>query len=268
MALQGISARRSLRKSFAGPRIHCCRKLAMFRQPEGAIVVLPVHIKERLMALAEPIRNEFIAHFALSKTALLVFAQTESLSPCLIALLENYRLPAAVSTLPEHLLESRIKAFISEKAYQRISVHGVVLEIQGKGILIAGASGIGKTTAALRVMKPGYCWIADDRAVIKKNARGRLIISGHRKIQKYLHTDHTGIIEVDRLIDASQIKSRTQLAAIIEVLRTDADDASCRLTGKEILETRVPCVQMMISPTGYFDENLLEKALQSVCEVA
>ncbi|HCX02729.1 MAG TPA: HPr(Ser) kinase/phosphatase, partial [Syntrophaceae bacterium] len=49
------------------------------------------------------------------------------------------------------------------------TVHGVVLELGGRGILITGPSGIGKTTAAMQAVGEGYAWIADDVAMIRKN---------------------------------------------------------------------------------------------------
>ena len=91
-----------------------------------------------------------------------------------------------------------------------LSLHGVAMETGGKGLLITGASGIGKTTATLGAMGPGCFWIADDLAVIGKDAEGTLIMTGHRKIRKYLHTEKTGIIEVSRILPAKQIKNRTR----------------------------------------------------------
>ena len=58
-------------------------------------------------------------------------------------------IPIAASVFDEFYLESSIKGLIRERVHKKTSLHGVVIETGGMGILIAGASGIGKTAAAL-----------------------------------------------------------------------------------------------------------------------
>ena len=84
--------------------------------------------------------------------------------------------------------------------------HGVVFECQGRGILITGASGIGKTTSALVLVKEGNYWIADDIAVVKRNQKGELIARGHAKIKNLLHTRETGIVPVKKILNSDRIK--------------------------------------------------------------
>ncbi len=148
-----------------------------------------------------------------------------------------------------------------------VSLHGVALEIAGRGILITGASGIGKTTSAMRAMVSGYFWIADDLAVINKDSNGALIMTGHKKIKKYLHTEQTGIIEVNRVLPPSWIKSKTRLDGIIDVVRTDGEMVCYGMSEEEILEKRLPCFRISIPRTGYFNQNLLDFAAKKLHEV-
>lgn len=141
--------------------------------------------------------------------------------------------------------------------------HGVVLECQGRGILITGASGIGKTTSALELVKEeGNYWIADDIAVVKRNQRGKLIVRGHAKIKNLLHTKETGIVPVKKILDSNRIKKQTSLAGIIEVKKTGISRFSLDSGETGILGTKLPCVQVKIPSSGYFDKNLLKKAIQ------
>ena len=170
-------------------------------------------------------------------------------------------IPIASSVFDEYYLESSIKGLIREKVHKKTSIHGVVIETNGRGILIAGASGIGKTTAALEyVQKEGY-WIADDLAVIRKNSQGELIARGHAKIKKYLHYGQEGIIPVERMLAAGKIKKETKLSAIIHLERAAVKGKVLSETKRKILDIALPCLNISISASGYFNENLLEKMI-------
>jgi HPr kinase/phosphorylase len=140
--------------------------------------------------------------------------------------------------------------------------HGVVFEYQGRGILITGASGMGKTTSALVLVKEGNYWIADDIVIVKRNQRGELIARGHAKIKNLLHTRETGIVPVKKVLNSNRIKRETALAGIIEVRRAGVSRFSLDSREAEILETKLRCVQVKIPSSGYFDKNLLKKAIQ------
>jgi Serine kinase of the HPr protein, regulates carbohydrate metabolism len=142
-----------------------------------------------------------------------------------------------------------------------VNFHGVVFECQGRGILITGASGIGKTTSALVLVKEGNYWIADDIAVVKRNQKGELIARGHAKIKNLLHTKETGIVPVKKILDSNRIKKQTTLAGIIEVRKASLSRFSLDSREMEILGTKLPCVQVRIPSSGYFNKNLLKKAI-------
>lgn len=267
LGIRHIVEPQGLKKPLSRLPIKCSRSIRRAYHQEGAIIILSCGAKEKLLALPDPLSQEFFANLIFCKTALLIFAQSMTWPASLKKQLKHHHLPAVISSLHENLLESRIKAILQEKINKRVTVHGVALEIQGRGILITGASGIGKTTAALQVMSEGYAWIADDLTVIKKNQSGQLMISGHRKIKKYFHTGETGIIAVDHVLNAAQIKNRTALSAVIDVIRTDADDVFTQFVEKNILETRLPCLRIGIPRAGYFDKNLLKWATQKLKEV-
>lgn len=173
-------------------------------------------------------------------------------------------IPITASVFDEYYLESSIKGLIRERVHKKTNIHGVVIETGGMGILIFGASGIGKTTAALDyVQKEGY-WIADDLAVICKNDQGELIAQGHAKIKKYLHYGQEGIIPVEKILAAGKIKKETKISAIISVERTAIKGNAFSETKRKILDTALPCLNINISVSDYFNENLLEKMIRKL----
>jgi serine kinase of HPr protein (carbohydrate metabolism regulator) len=258
---------RDWQKSFPGPFIKCVGRIAIAPYREGTILIFSVGAQEKLTALGAAYCRDYFAHLSFRKAALLVFCQSATLPDFLKKQIHRHHLPAAVSSLHENLLESRIKAIVQEKIKKCITIHGVVLENHGKGILITGQSGIGKTTAALQAVREGYIWIADDRAVIKKHQSGRLFISGHGKIKDYFHTAETGIVDIGLILKSSQIKNKTALAAVIDVIRTDGADGDFQFLATEIMEIRLPVIKITIPRTGFFNKNLLGMAIQKLNEV-
>lgn len=267
LGIREVFSRQLWKKTVTSPRVIRLQRIGMTRPREGAIIILAPAAREKLVALADPLRREIFARLIPGEAALLIFAECRTLPVFIRKELAHHRLPAAISSLHENLLESRIKAILQEKIKRTVTVHGVALDHQGRGILIRGVSGIGKTTAAMEVMSDGFCWIADDRVVIKKDRRGKLFLSGHPAIQKYVDTGPSGILAVDCLWRASQIRNKAELSFVIDVVRSSDGDSVCRCMKTEILDTRVPLVQIGICQTGYFNKNLLTKALQKWTEV-
>ncbi|MEE9912859.1 MAG: hypothetical protein K4571_14180 [Deltaproteobacteria bacterium] len=259
-----IMSPQGLKRAFVRPFVKCRRRPVIFHDPEGAILILSPGAGEKLTALADPLRRSFMANLVSCKTALVILAQCRTWPVPLKKIFKPYPIPAMISSLHENLLESRIKAILREKIKKCITVHGVALEFQGRGILIRGVSGIGKTTSLLQAMPEGGIWIADDRVVIKKQPSGKLLVSGQGRIKNYFHTREMGIMSVDRMVQASQIKANTELRYVIDVIRSDADPGACSLHETEIMESRLPLLQVHVSGTGYFDKNLLTEAIQKL----
>lgn len=267
LGIREIAAKRGWEKTLIAPFVKTCHNIIVTHHRDDAIMILSPRAHLRLEAIGGTRLQGYLDHLVSCKTMLVILAQCARLPDFLKNKFKQHRLPMAFSPLHENVLESRIKAIIQEKIKRCITVHGVVLEHQGGGILITGPSGIGKTTAAMRVVPEGYRWIADDRAVIKKNKRDGLLISGHPHIKNSLHTDATGIVNVNLILNTSQIKKRAVLTAIIDVIRTSADKGSCRLVKKNILGERLPCLRINIPGTGYLDKTMLLKAIQKLEKV-
>jgi serine kinase of HPr protein (carbohydrate metabolism regulator) len=194
----------------------------------------------------------------------IVIAGSEQVPEFMKTMAAAKHIPIAASVFDEYYLTSSIKGLIRERVHKKTSIHGVVIETCGMGILIAGASGIGKTTAALEYVQKEGCWIADDLAVIHKNNQGELIARGHAKIRKYLHYGKEGIIPVSEMLPAGKIKKDTKLSAIIHVEKTGIMGSVFSETKRKIIDTALPCININMSASGYFNKNLLEKTIKKL----
>ncbi|HPK53348.1 MAG TPA: hypothetical protein PK114_02740 [Smithellaceae bacterium] len=251
-----------LKKKVTASNIRIISSLPLAPPPKNksTIAIITPRALKRLRANRENPVNVFRKDFVL-----LIFSERLSLPAFFKDYARSNHVPIAALNSNEHYLKSVLRGAIREKFTGIIHGHGVVLEAEGRGILITGASGIGKTTAVLRSIHNGYYWVADDVAVIKRNRSGELIARGHKKICSYLHTAAKGITPVADLLDADRIKARTKLAAVIEVERSSAAPRIIRCV-KKILGAELKCVHVDIPFSGYFNKNLLKNCIKELSE--
>ena len=114
--------------------------------------------------------------------------------------------------------------FIAELIYwlrdelaDRIMMHGVLVDIYGEGVLITGASGIGKSETALELIKRGHRLIADDAVEIKKIADRRLIGSCPEIIRYLIELRGIGIINVKELFGVGSVKDHKTVDLVIKL---------------------------------------------------
>jgi serine kinase of HPr protein (carbohydrate metabolism regulator) len=268
LGISTIVAPEGLNKTFAGIDVRICRRLS-FREvirKKPSIGIVTPGMLEKFSGMDNQLQEDCLKVLGKNRVLFLIFSQTTVLPTSLKSLCEKQGLSAAGSELNEHILSSRLKSLIQERIRFRIRFHGVAVETRGKGILITGPSGIGKTSSALKFVRKGHYWIADDLVMVWKNRYHQLMVSGHQKISQYVHTDRTGVVPVDHCIEKKRIKKRTVLWGIIELSWADDKPQPLDTGVKGILEMPVRYVRLPMGIAGYFNESLLEKAITQLHE--
>jgi len=266
LGLNEIFATAGLMKEVSALNVRCYRRLS-FSLKKNLLPTVAIITPQAVNQLRSKGINSYGSLF--KNIAFMVIAKSPHVPDLLKTIAEIKHIPIAASDFDEYYLESSVKGMIREKVDGKTAIHGVVIETCGMGVIIVGASGIGKTTSALEYVQKGSYWIADDLVVIRKNIKGELIAHGHAKIKKYLRYGKEGIIPVRKILDAGKIKKETKLAAIIDIERTNIKGSTFSETKREILGTTLPCHKISISASGYFNENLLEimaKKLKKDCQ--
>ena len=113
-------------------------------------------------------------------------------------------------------LSGELSSYLDSRLAERTSVHGVLMDIYGMGVLIQGDSGIGKSETGLELVKRGHRLVADDRVDIF--AKDEITLWGEpAEILKHLiEIRGVGIIDVMSLYGASAVKDSSQLAVYLE----------------------------------------------------
>ena len=99
----------------------------------------------------------------------------------------------------------------------RTTIHGVLLDVYGEGLLIMGESGIGKSEAALELIKRGHRLVADDAVEIKKVSYTTLVGSCPELIRYFIEVRGIGIINVKQMFGVQSVKDTQEIDLIVKL---------------------------------------------------
>ena len=148
------------------------------------------------------------------------------------------------SRLMARLIES-VSAYLAP----RVTRHGVLVEVYGEGILITGESGIGKSEAAVELVKRGHRLIADDAVEIKRISPTTLIGSAPEVLKHYIEIRGIGVINVAKLFGIGAVKDSTLIDLVVHIEpwkegvaydRLGLEDAHINLLDVELPHITVP----------------------------
>ena len=134
----------------------------------------------------------------------------------------------------------------------RVTLHGVLVEIYGEGVLLMGDSGIGKSETALELIKRGHRLIADDAVEIKRVNRELLTGSAPELIRYYMEVRGIGVINVRHLYGMAAVKPESTVDLVVQMESWEEGKAYDRLgltdESTEILGLTLPQVTIPVRP--------------------
>jgi HPr kinase/phosphorylase len=146
----------------------------------------------------------------------------------------------------------RATKFLEEKLASTSSLHGVLMDIYGVGVLILGKSGIGKSECALDLILRGHRLVADDMVHIQKRSPSSVIGSGFEVIQHHMEIRGLGIINIRSLFGVEAIRERKKIELVLELLEWDTQREYDRLGFEEekfsILGMELPMLRIPVTP--------------------
>ncbi len=169
-----------------------------------------------------------------------------------IKVAEENGVPLLRSSVATTILASRITGFLENKLAPTTTIHGVLIDVYGIGMLITGSSGIGKSETALELVKRGHRLIADDAVEIRQTADLALFGQAPELIKHLLEIRGLGIINVMTLFGAGAVRSEKRVSVVIKLENWQQDKQYDRLGLDEektkILDTDVPLVTIPVRP--------------------
>jgi HPr kinase/phosphorylase len=125
---------------------------------------------------------------------------------------EEAQIPLLTTKLTSSRILANMTYFLSGKLAERQSVHGVLVDIYGLGVLITGDSGVGKSETALELVRRGHRLVADDRVDIYQQDEERLVGEAPAILNHLMEIRGVGIIDVMNLYGAGAVRTHSTIS--------------------------------------------------------
>lgn len=161
--------------------------------------------------------------------------------------------PVLLSLLSSSELSIRLIRLLSNHFAQQQTVHGVLVEVAGSGVLIQGDSGVGKSETALELIERGHRLVADDAVVIKCVGGNDLVGSGTNKvIGHHMEIRGLGIINISHIFGVGAIRDSKRVDFVVRLEEWDSNQLYDRIGSNEInieiLGVKVPFLKIPVKP--------------------
>ena len=142
---------------------------------------------------------------------------------------EEKGIPVLLSKRSTTRLSSNVTNFLEERLAERISQHGVLVDIYGMGVLIIGDSGIGKSETALELIQRGHRLVADDRVELYMMDERRIIGEPPEILRNLIEIRGIGVIDVVNLFGVGSIRLQKTVDLVINLENWDRNKQYDRL---------------------------------------
>ncbi|MCI8526247.1 MAG: HPr(Ser) kinase/phosphatase [Oscillospiraceae bacterium] len=193
----------------------------------------------------------FDRFFSYKIPALIISRDLEPLPECLQMAEKHDITILQGSETTSYIVSSLISAL---KVYlaPRITRHGVLVEVYGEGLLLLGESGIGKSEAAVELLKRGHRLIADDAVEIKKVSSKKCFGTAPELIRHYIELRGIGVVNVAKLFGMAAVKASADIDLIINIVPWRNGEPYDRLGLEnqyvDILGVKIPALTIPITP--------------------
>ncbi len=189
--------------------------------------------------------------FSYKFPALLIARDIPPMSEC-VEMAKKHNVTLLRSKETTSSIVSSIISYLNAQMAPRITRHGVLMEVYGEGVLLMGESGIGKSEAAVELLKRGHRLIADDAVEIRKISGSQLIGSAPELIRSYIELRGIGIVNVAKLFGIGAVKVENEINLVVNIVHWNHHENYDRLgleeQYKEILGVEVPMITIPVTP--------------------
>jgi len=197
-------------------------------------------------------QNQIVSEFLRFPIPAIVFTHNNEPPECVTREANKNRIPVLKTALSTHDFQLRYYSILSELLAEEITVHGVLMDVFGVGVLLQGESGIGKSETALELIERGHRLISDDVVRIKSLSENVLMGYTDPIIEYNMELRGIGIINIKNIYGVRATKNKTQIDLVIYLeewkYQHEYDRIGLEQQYSEILNVRIPKIVIPVRP--------------------
>ncbi len=205
-----------------------------------------------LSKLAPEFRQETLAKLFEHKMPCVVISRGLEPHPEMLFYARESGIPVLQTQSPTSEFMGELIKWLKVQLAERTTIHGVLLDVYGEGLLIMGESGIGKSETALELVKRGHRLVADDAVEIKKVSYTTLVGSCPELIRYFIEVRGIGIINVKQMFGVQSVKDTQDIDLVVKLETWEKGKQYDRIGLNEeymdILGNKVVCNTVPIRP--------------------
>ena len=205
-----------------------------------------------LLHLSRENKMEAFERFVASKIPCVIFSTKTEPDEDMINLAIKYDVPIFVTDQTTSTFMAEIIRWLNVELAPCISIHGVLVDVYGEGVLIMGESGIGKSEVALELIHRGHRLVSDDVVEIKRVSDNSLIGSSPDITRHFIELRGIGIIDAKALFGVESVKDWQEIDLVIKLEEFNKEQEYDRLGLEEqyieFLDSKVVCHSIPIRP--------------------
>lgn len=173
-------------------------------------------------------------------------------TPSMIALANSFGVPILRSRMKSKDFTAEATMLLDQKFAPVTNVHGTLMEVRGKGVLIRGESGVGKSECALALIERGYPLVADDYVTVKLVGDDTLVGSSKELNYGFMECRGIGIINITSMFGIRSVRRAKRIDLVISFVHwrdgMEEERTGLALQAFEVLGKRIPKIQLAVRP--------------------
>lgn len=202
--------------------------------------------------MEEKCREDILEKLLSHEIPCIIFARDYEPDEIFIEMAKKSQTPLLGTSRSTSSFMAEIIRWLNVELAPCISIHGVLVDVYGEGLLITGESGIGKSEAALELIKRGHRLVSDDAVLIRKVSDVTLVGSAPDITKHFIELRGIGIVDVKTLFGVSSVKETQEINLVIKLEDWDREKTYDRLGLEEeyteYLGNKVVCQNIPIRP--------------------
>ncbi len=161
----------------------------------------------------------------------------------------KYGVPVATTNMATSPFDAELSRWLHVQLAPEKTIHGVLVDVYGEGVLIMGESGIGKSEAALELIKRGHRLVSDDVVIVKKVSDETLIGTSPDMTKHLIELRGIGVIDVKALFGVESILDTANIDMVIQLEEWDKEkdydrlgleDHYIEILGNQVISYNIP----------------------------